>query len=482
MPPPADVLKDMQGDIWPGLGKSYEIFYLFSIAKPDDFKEKIKALADKGEITSAQGALDKRAQNRDSDKPSPSAGINVSFNSEGLKKLKWDDRSLPRGKGLKERYFKEGAKTDTMAQGRDDPDDYDDWMKNHISGKKVINGLFLIAGNKVTCEEGVSFIEKELGDSIERIEAIEGDVGPEHGFEHFGFKDTISQPFLEGWDDASDITLNYQCRPGVIVVNHKGTNGFDEESRLWEPDWAKNGSYFVFRKLEQDVEAFHKHAEKLANDNSLGLNLNAKQLEARFVGRWHSGAPVELHHSEDPGPGYDDNNWDYEEPYHELHCPYGSHIRKCNPRNTFGQTRDKDLSLIMRRGIPYGPRWREEDDEETKKQPRGLLFGCYQSNIQNGYSTIMNRWCNNDGFPLAGSGQDVLVAQPIKGAADPKDQVLHANLYGLDPDGKPHKLRDGKHPEEKKRRCDFPSFVKARGGEYFFTPPISFFTKMVEAL
>lgn len=76
----------------------------------------------------------------------------------------------------------------------------------------------------------------------------------------------------------------------------------------------------------------------------------------------------------------------------------------------------------------------------------------------------------------------MLVAQPIKGAADPKDQVLHANLYGLDPDGKPHKLRDGKHPEEKKRRCDFPSFVKARGGEYFFTPPISFFTKMVEAL
>lgn len=70
-----------------------------------------------------------------------------------------------------------------MAQGRDDPDDYDDWMKDHISGKKVINGLFLIAGNKVTCEEGVAFIEKELGDSIERIEAISGDVGPEHGYE-----------------------------------------------------------------------------------------------------------------------------------------------------------------------------------------------------------------------------------------------------------------------------------------------------------
>lgn len=44
----------------------------------------------------------------------------------------------------------------------------------------------------------------------------------------------------------------------VIVVNHKGMNGTNENTGLWDPDWAKNGSYFVFRKMEQDVEAFHK--------------------------------------------------------------------------------------------------------------------------------------------------------------------------------------------------------------------------------
>ncbi|PKY02278.1 hypothetical protein P168DRAFT_320824 [Aspergillus campestris IBT 28561] len=260
-------------------------------------------------------------------------------------------------------------------------------------------------------------------------------------------------------------------------MNHKGMKGSDERTPLWEPEWATNGSYFVFRKLAQDVEAFHKRAEELANDKELDLKMTPKQLEARFVGRWHSGAPIELYPTQDPGPGYSDNNWDYEDPHHELHCPYGSHIRKCNPRNTFRQVKDKDLSLIMRRGIPYGSRW----SESTKNEPRGLLFGCYQSSLQNGYCAIMNKWCNNDGFPLQHSGQDVLVAQPIKGAVDPKDQTLHANLYGLCEDGKPHKLRpDGKHPEERKKRCNFPSFIKPRGGEYFFTPPISFFTKLVE--
>lgn len=71
-----------------------------------------------------------------------------------------------------------------MAQGRDNRDDYDDWMKNHVSGKKLIHGVFIICGNEETCKAGVALIENELGDSIEYIEAISGDVGPEpHGFE-----------------------------------------------------------------------------------------------------------------------------------------------------------------------------------------------------------------------------------------------------------------------------------------------------------
>lgn len=75
------------------------------------------------------------------------------------------------------------------------------------------------------------------------------------------------------------------------------------------------------------------------------------------------------------------------------------------------------------------------------------------------------------------------MAQPIKGALAKGDQVLHSNFYGLDEKGKPYEVdANGKPPTDKKKRVDFPSFVKIRGGEYFFTPPISFFGRLVDGV
>lgn len=43
----------------------------------------------------------------------------------------------------------------------------------------------------------------------------------------------------------------------VIVMNHPGTNGWtNNDAGQWEPEWAKNGSYFVLRQMEQDVGKF----------------------------------------------------------------------------------------------------------------------------------------------------------------------------------------------------------------------------------
>lgn len=86
--------------------------------------------------------------------------------------------------GLKDRFFKVGARTDALAQGRDDPSLFEDWMTDYVKEKKLIDGLFIICGNEQTCQEGVALIESEFGDSIGLIQAISGDVGPDpHGFE-----------------------------------------------------------------------------------------------------------------------------------------------------------------------------------------------------------------------------------------------------------------------------------------------------------
>ena len=75
-------------------------------------------------------------------------------------------------------------------------------------------------------------------------------------------------------------------------------------------------------------------------------------------------------------------------------CPYAAHIRKTGPRdNTI------EGHHIMRRGIQFGGELRSGEttnsdfldngkvflDYTKEKNFRGLLFACYQSNIDNGF-------------------------------------------------------------------------------------------------
>ncbi len=68
------------------------------------------------------------------------------------------------------------------------------------------------------------------------------------------------------------------------------------------PEWARDGSFLVFRRLRQDVFAFHTFlntvAAKLRDDLKLSLprpehSSLEREIGASLVGRWTSGAPVE---------------------------------------------------------------------------------------------------------------------------------------------------------------------------------------------
>lgn len=85
----------------------------------------------------------------------------------------------------------------------------------------------------------------------------------------------------------------------------------------------------------------------------------------------------------------ENNNFDYLPTNTQEHCPFAAHIRKARPR---GDLADKFSSAIIRRGIPYGPEvTKEEQDKQTTKEDRGMLFVCYQSNISNGFRRIQER-------------------------------------------------------------------------------------------
>jgi deferrochelatase/peroxidase EfeB len=95
----------------------------------------------------------------------------------------------------------------------------------------------------------------------------------------------------------------------------------------------------------------------------------------------------------DPDLGRDpqrNNNFDYDEKSQDL-CPYAAHTRKTNPRADLSQAGGTTSRRILRRGIPFGPEL--TNDEKYKKKTecdRGLLFKCYQSNIDAGFQFIQS--------------------------------------------------------------------------------------------
>lgn len=122
-------------------------------------------------------------------------------------------------------------------------------------------------------------------------------------------------------------------------------------------------------------------------------------------------------------------------------CPLAGHIRKAHIRTGFNASR------IMRRGIPYGEDFRNGAPDTD----RGLLFACYQSNIEQGYKFIQTAWANDPNFPSSGAGLDVTIGQGQ--ASDPASPFqIGTKSVNINP---------------------INEFVTAKGGEYFFAPSMA---------
>ncbi|WP_309642032.1 Dyp-type peroxidase domain-containing protein [Flavobacterium sp.] len=269
------------------------------------------------------------------------------------------------------------------------------------------------------------------------------------GIEHFGYVDGISQPLF--FDD--ELKEYEQQNAGKEIFNPSA----EKELVLVKDPFADSdntyGSYFVFRKLEQNVQKFKKNEEELAKK----LNLKEEDEEragASIVGRYEDGTPVEM--SKDDGiigsGAY--NNFDYKIASNSR-CPYHAHIRKTNPR-----TEAHKEHIMARRGIPYGyrnvPASIEQDFLQMPESGVGLLFMSFQASIKNQF-------------------------EHIQGLAN---QVNPANdkVNNLDPvigqDGLQNKST-GDFPVTYNNAGSvqfgaFESAVTLKGGEYFFAPSIPF--------
>ena len=204
---------------------------------------------------------------------------------------------------------------------------------------------------------------------------------------------------------------------------------------------AFNGTYLVFRKLEQDVAGFRRALSAQAAAAGVG----ADALAARLVGRRRDGTPL----VESVG----DNDFRYGGDPLGRECPMASHIRRTNPRDSFGP--DSLLvnhHRILRRGMSYGLPF---DPDAPDDGPRGLNFIALNASIADQFEFVQSQWLMSGNDLYQGLQDD-----PICGQRHTKSVVVP------DVDGRPAAV-------------SLPAFVTMRGGEYFFLPSLSALREML---
>ncbi|WP_199512861.1 Dyp-type peroxidase [Nucisporomicrobium flavum] len=233
--------------------------------------------------------------------------------------------------------------------------------------------------------------------------------------EHFGFADGLSTPKIDGYDEGAGDEL---LPPGEFVLGLPDVDG-DAAGRGIPADLARNGSFLVYRKLEQDVAAFRETTAAVADRFEGG----AGDVAAALVGRAIDGSSLER-------------------------CPVASHVRRANPLGTLpGGIRLSRRHMMLRRGIPYGPELPDGVPDDARE--RGLLFLAVVGDIHRQFEFVQTQWMADGNVFGRGGEQDVFTT-----AGGPGARVLV--------EGEPPAYVPIPRP-----------LVTCRGGEYFLLPGLT---------
>jgi Dyp-type peroxidase family len=454
----AAIADEIQGNILKshGRGHTSQIFFKFNPNKVDEAKIFISEFANK-KITTA--AKQKEYTQLYKDKNIEKTFYAFYLSSWGYDYLGFNKKTQQPN----DISFLNGMKG---AQGKlNDPasNTWDNGYKGDIHGmiliarggstRSVLDSVTTAIKNSLTTNDLATVLCDEKGDGIKN--ANNDDI------EHFGYVDGISQPrfFNEEIPTPPPTYWNSLMPLNLVLVS--------------DPNSTKDnafGSYFVYRKLEQNVKAFKEKEEKLSIELFGSPQTGQKPNElagAMVVGRFENGMPATLSATDkntyltaNPGKF---NDFNYANDQDGAKCPYHAHIRKTNPRgdsSRLGANLEQEkFHMMARRGIIYGKRDIHPNDGEIKDMPTGgvgLLFMSFQADIVNQFEFMQINWANNEGFVNPITGLDPVIGQ------------------GTFPDGVHKYARTYDYASTIEPASGFGGFVTLKGGEYFFAPSMAF--------
>ena len=318
------------------------------------------------------------------------------------------------------------------------------------------------------------------------------------------FKDEVDlYSAITDWATITDIHTGFQRIDGKNLLGFN--DGISNPRRLsndvvWttaqdEVNKLTGGTYMVFQKIEHDLQRWKEmtveiQEEWIGRSKYTGLLLGTlpKEEDRKLALNLHSNDPATRAQAQrmwkklydeqkDPNRRFFDVNMTQYRGI-QLQCPVWSHVRKSNPREADGAAK----SLIFRRGYLFSERGLNGLFDS------GLLFICFQRNIETGFELIKKKFINNKNFPVPNLRKNLNRRESESGLLHglyTKDQ-LRKRMQGNSPtspmtalktiedsgalstgkDGLSGPSELGAHPEGQ-----YPITVTLGGG-YYFIPPI----------
>lgn len=426
----AEMLSDMQGNILKPHGRDHSVCYLLAFQSGDALRTFLERAS--RAVTSALEQLSvRRRLSKGRAKPGRNLAT-LSLSSAGYVLLGLPDSSIPG-----DLAFRAGLKARRHVLADPKPDEWDP-----VYGKEI-HALLTIAGDDpISVRQDAEALLSGSGQSVSVIRE-KGSIWRNkdgRSLEHFGFVDGLTR--TEVATDGGALDPGSTLYPLGIALSPcpGGIEGISF------------GSYLVYRKLEQDVRGFARSNEELST--LLGLQGAARdRAPAMSMGRFKDGTPLVL--SGTPNTKTLEP-FDYSKDSDGSKCPFHAHIRKLNPRDSSLVGAGIDARVVLRRGVTYGSRARAPDVatpvEELPTSGVGLLFMTYQANIPRQFEYLQAQFANGRDNP-AGSGPDVIAGQSHR-----LPQRWPAT-WGV---------------SQSSRGYLFKQHIRMLGGEYFFTPSITF--------
>lgn len=294
---------------------------------------------------------------------------------------------------------------------------------------------------------------------------------------HFGYRDNISEPRFCVIHDPDEFPDAQPLSPiGAVLLGYRT----EYEGLLWSVPKPQqlgfDGAFNAFRILEQDVAGFESYLDKAAaqleadplgedllpkgKEATIGAGLSRHEalreiVAAKLCGRWRNGVPLVLSpDTPHPDPPVSLNDFDYSD---HGGCPFGAHIRRCNPRGgTIVQRAARHTRRLVRRGVPYGPAY---DPTRPDTEERGLLGNFIGANLAAHFEALSCDWLNLGLQDPRITGSN----DPLLGANQADTSWFDIQLSAMDTHA-PSKMTIRLH--------GLPRFVRTRGGAYTFLPGI----------